>query len=275
MLERSVSIVHPANCFNPGKCTGDRDLHFSGNAGVIELNITAQRERRWLVNQTTRFSVQNSPHCRSPHPYLATIPYLQSSTVNPITMTGRLEGKVAIVTGAGSGYGRGIAKKFVEEGGRVIIAELSEKSGEEAAAELNSTFFLTDVTKKESWRNLLQTVLDKHGQLDIVVNNAGATYLNKPTVDVTEEDFELCMNVNVKSIYLSTNVIVPYFLENKRPGCFIQISSTAALRPRPRLTWYNASKAAVCNASKTMAVEYGPDNIRFNCICPVIGITGM
>ncbi|KAF4159986.1 hypothetical protein CNMCM6936_004169 [Aspergillus lentulus] len=152
-------------------------------------------------------------------------------------MPGRLEGKVAIVTGAGSGFGYGIAKKFVEEGANVIIAELSQQSGEKAAAELNCKFVLTDVTRRESWQELLQATLDAYGKLDIVVNNAGATYSNKPTVQVTDADFDLCMNVNIKSIYLSTSVIVPYFLENNRPGSFIQISSTAALRPRPGLTW--------------------------------------
>lgn len=190
-------------------------------------------------------------------------------------MPGRLEGKVAIITGAGSGFGRGIAKKFTEEGAKVIIAELSKENGEKAAAELNATFVSTDVTKRESWQTLLQTTLETYGQLDIVVNNAGATYRNKPTAEVTDADFDLCMNVNVKSIYLSTNMIAPYFVENKRPGCFIQVSSTAALRPRPGLTWYNASKAAVSNATKAMAVEYGPNNIRFNCVCPVVGSTGM
>ncbi|KAG2414337.1 hypothetical protein HFD88_003528 [Aspergillus terreus] len=188
---------------------------------------------------------------------------------------GRLEGKVAIVTGAGSGFGYGIAKKFIAEGAKVVIAELSRENGQKAAEELGGKYVFADVTSRESWQTLLQTTLESFGQLDIVVNNAGATYHNKPTGEVTDADFDLCFNVNVKSIYLSANVIVPYFEQNNRPGCFIQISSTAGLRPRPGLTWYNASKGAVGIASKTMAVEYGPKKIRFNCVCPVVGSTGL
>ena len=190
-------------------------------------------------------------------------------------MSGRLEGKVAIVTGAGSGFGFGIAKKFAGEGAKVIIAELSQECGEKAATDIGGLLVRTDVTKRESWQSLLDITLETHGKLDIIVNNAGATYHNKPTAEVTDNDFELCMNVNVKSIYLSSSVVVPYFVRTNRRGCFIQVSSTAALRPRPGLTWYNASKAAVSNASKTMAVEYGAKQIRFNCVCPVVGSTGM
>lgn len=190
-------------------------------------------------------------------------------------MPGRLEGKVAIVTGGASGFGRGIATKFVQENAKVIIADLSEESGQKVAQEVNCVFERADVTKRDDWTRLLKKALDLHGQLDVVVNNAGATYANKPTDQVTDEDFDLVMRVNVKSIYLSTSVLLPYFLDNQRKGSFIQVSSTAALRPRPGLTWYNASKAAVSNATKTMAVEYGPKGIRFNAVCPVVGSTGM
>ncbi|KIX06138.1 uncharacterized protein Z518_04112 [Rhinocladiella mackenziei CBS 650.93] len=188
---------------------------------------------------------------------------------------GRLEGKVAIVTGAASGFGKGIATKFVHEGAKVIIADLSAASAEAVAKELGCQFSVADVTQREHWQGLLKTALDHFGGLDIIINNAGATYANKPTAEVTDKDFDLVMDVNVKSIYLSTNVILPYFLENKRPGVFVQVASTAGIRPRPGLTWYNASKAAVSNATKTMAVEYGPQKIRFNAVCPVVGSTGM
>ncbi|KAI1332435.1 3-oxoacyl-reductase [Xylariaceae sp. FL0255] len=188
----------------------------------------------------------------------------------------RLEGKIAIITGGASGFGKGIATKFVEEGAKIIIADLSAEAGQAVASELNGHFVKADVTKRDHWVNLLHESIDKFGKLDIVVNNAGACYSNKATEAVTDDEFDLCFNVNVKSIYLSTSVIVPYFMEKKIAGNFIQVASTAGVRPRPRLTWYNASKAAVINATKTMAVEYGPHQIRMNSVSPVIaGGTGM
>ncbi|KAI1068704.1 hypothetical protein LB507_006211 [Fusarium sp. FIESC RH6] len=190
-------------------------------------------------------------------------------------MSTRLQGKVAIVTGGASGFGKGVAAKFVSEGANVIITDLSKDAGEVVASELNCLFFRADVTKPDDWRAVLSLALEKFNQLDIVVNNAGATYANKPTQDATEADFDLVMNVNVKSVFHSTNILVPYFMKEKRPGCFIQVASTAGTRPRPNLTWYNASKAAVINATKTMAVEYGPHQIRFNSVSPVVGSTGM
>ena len=207
--------------------------------------------------------------------------YLSYSSVyfylvtTPAMAPGRLDGKVAVITGAASGFGKGIATKFVQEGCKVIIADLSEEAGNAAAKELSCSFKRADVTKTADWEGLLAEALKTYGHLDLVVNNAGATYANKATEDVTEKEFDLVMNVNVKSIYISTAVLLPYFLEQGRPGSFIQVASTAALRPRPRLTWYNASKAAVVTATKSLAVEYGPKQIRFNAVSPVVGSTGM
>jgi len=190
-------------------------------------------------------------------------------------MAGRLEGKFAIVTGGGSGFGAGIATKFVQEGAKVLICDLSEENGTKVAQSIGAEFQVANVTKRSDWEAVLKKAIDAFGGVDIIVNNAGATYSNKPTETVKDEEFDLCFNVNVKSIYLSSSVLLPYFMENNRPGCFIQIASTAAIRPRPGLTWYNASKAAVSNATKTMAVEYAPKKIRFNAVCPVVGSTGM
>ncbi|KAK4635565.1 4-formylbenzenesulfonate dehydrogenase TsaC1/TsaC2 [Fulvia fulva] len=191
-------------------------------------------------------------------------------------MPGKLEGKVAIVTGGGGGFGKGIAKKYIEEGAKVVIADFVEDVGQKTAQELRCEFHRTDVTKREDWESLKKFVDDKFQRLDVVINNAGTTYRNKPTGEVTEEEYDKVFTVNVRAIYLSTQVLVPYLQEKKNGGSFITIASTAGLRPRGGLTWYNASKAAVINASKSMAVEYAPDNIRFNSVCPVVGLgTGL
>ena len=179
------------------------------------------------------------------------------------------------VTGGGSGFGAGIATKFVHEGAKVLIADMAVDNGNKVAQSIGAAFLAANVTKRSDWESLLKKAVDEFGGLDIIVNNAGTTYKNKPTEDVTDDDFDLVFNVNVKSIYLSSNVLLPYFMKNNRPGCFIQIASTAGIRPRPGLTWYNASKAAVSNATKTMAVEYGPRKIRFNAVCPVVGSTAL
>lgn len=187
----------------------------------------------------------------------------------------RLAGKVAIITGAASGYGKGIAQKFVDEGAKVVIADLSEEAGQNAARELGCSAFRIDITQQRDWEALLKHTIDTFGALDIVVNNAGTTYKNKPTEQVSMADFDLVFNVNVRSIYLSTSVLIPWFLEQGRAGSFVNVSSTAALRPRPNLTWYNASKAAVSNATKTLAVEYATRGLRFNTVCPGAGNTGL
>jgi NAD(P)-dependent dehydrogenase (short-subunit alcohol dehydrogenase family) len=201
---------------------------------------------------------------------------LLTHPIPTVIMSGnRMRGKVAVITGAASGFGKGIATKFIEEGAQVIIADISDGPGKQAASELGAVFQKVDVTQRPDWEALLAFAMDKFGQLDVVVNNAGASYSNKATTEVTEQEFDLVMNVNVKSIFHSTDVLVPYFLETKRPGCFVQIASTAGIRPRGGLTWYCASKGAVITATKALAAEHGPNQIRFNAVSPVVGVTGM
>jgi 3-oxoacyl-[acyl-carrier protein] reductase len=176
----------------------------------------------------------------------------------------RLKGKVAIVTGAASGFGAGIAKRFAEEGAQVIVNDLSPQ-GEKVAKVIGGRFLQGDVTKSADWAKLVREAGDK---LEIIVNNAGWTHRNKPYLEVSEEEFDKVYAVNVKSVYLSARHAVPVF-RKRGGGVFVNIASTAGVRPRPGLTVYNSSKGAVINMSKSMAAEFGPDKIRVNCVNPV------
>jgi 3-oxoacyl-[acyl-carrier protein] reductase len=177
----------------------------------------------------------------------------------------RLKDKLAIVTGAGSGFGAGIAKRFAEEGARVIVNDIDARGGERVAKEVGGKFVQADVTRTADWEKLVQAA---GPGLDIVVNNAGWTHRNKPYLEVSEADFDKVYAVNVKSVYLSALHAVPVF-RRRGGGCFVNIASTAGLRPRPGLTVYNSSKGAVILMSKSMAAEFGPDKIRVNCVNPV------
>ena len=176
----------------------------------------------------------------------------------------RLKDKIAIVTGAGSGFGAGIARRFAAEGARVIVNDVNPKA-EAVAQEVGGTFVQADVTRSDDWAKLVRAAGDK---LDIVVNNAGWTHRNKPYLEVTEAEFDRVYAVNVKSIYLSAIHAVPVF-RKRGGGCFVNIASTAGIRPRPGLTVYNSSKGAVITMSKSMAGEFGKDRIRVNCVNPV------
>ncbi|MES2980281.1 MAG: SDR family oxidoreductase [Pseudomonadota bacterium] len=185
----------------------------------------------------------------------------------------RLKDKVIIVTGSGSGIGEGIARRLAEEGASVVINDINADAGQQVAAQIvaaggKSAFFAADVTKTDDVRLLVAASVQQFGRLDVMINNAGWTHRNQPALEVSEEDFDRCYAVNVKSIYLSTLHAAPVF-KAQGGGCFINIASTAGLRPRPGLTWYNGSKGAVITTSKSLAAELGPDNIRVNCINPV------
>ena len=190
---------------------------------------------------------------------------------------GQLQGKVAIVTGAAGGFGEGIAKLFIAEGAKVLIVDLDEAKAQSVAARLgaNAKAQRCDVSKGVDVRAAVKACVDAFGTPDIVVNNAGITHTSQSMLDVDEATFDRVFNINVKSIYHMAQAVIPVMREGKKGGSIINIGSTAGIRPRPGLTWYNASKGAVNTASKSMAAELGPENIRVNSICPVMGATGL
>lgn len=186
----------------------------------------------------------------------------------------RLKNKVAIVTGAAQGFGYGIAETFVREGARVAVVDVNLDKAREAARAIGRKAFAVrcDVGKAKSVDAAVERILAKTGQVDILVNNAGISHRNQPMLDVTEQEFDRVFDVNVKSIYLLAKAVVPQF-RKQGGGVICNIGSTAGIRPRPGLAWYNASKGAVNLLSKSMAVELAPDRIRVNAIAPVAGET--
>src|SRR5258706_6442832 len=191
----------------------------------------------------------------------------------------RLGGKVAIVTGAGSGFGEGIAKRFAEEGAKVVVNDIVETGAQRVVREIEASggtavAVIADVSKDGDVKRLVESALQAYGRVDIVVNNAGTTYRNRPMLEVEEDEFDRIYAVNVKSLFLTAKHAVPHF-RRAGAGCFVNIASTAGVRPRPGLTWYNGSKGAAIVTSRSMAAELGPDKIRVNGVNPVIEETGL
>jgi len=191
----------------------------------------------------------------------------------------RLDHKIAIVTGAASGFGAGISHRYAQEGARVVVNDVNVPGADRVAAEIRSAggraaACAGDVSVDADVARLVQFALTEFGGLDVVVNNAGTTHRNQPMLDVPEEVFDRIYRVNVKSLYLTARHAVPHF-RAQRNGAFITIASTAGIRPRPGLTWYNGSKGAAIVTSRSMAAELARDNIRVNVINPVAGETAM
>ncbi|MEQ8442478.1 MAG: SDR family oxidoreductase [Alphaproteobacteria bacterium] len=186
----------------------------------------------------------------------------------------RLKNKVAIVTGAASGFGAGMARRFAAEGAKVIVADITEDAGRAIAADIGDAahFVRCDVTSADDWNAAVATACDKFGRLDIVVNNAGYTHLNRPMLEVAEDEYDRIFAVNVKALYLSAQAALPVF-RAQGGGQFLNIASTAGVRPRPGLVWYNSSKAAAIGVTRSMAIELAPEQIRVNAINPVAGET--
>ena len=188
----------------------------------------------------------------------------------------RLEGKVAIVTGGASGFGRGIAEAFAREGAKVLIADIDTEKAAKVAERIGEAAALVtaDVSQKVDADRMIAAAVKRFGGLDILVNNAGITHKNQSLLTVTEAEFDRIYAVNVKSIYLATLAAVPE-MEKRGGGVIINMGSTAGVRPRPGLTWYNGSKGAVITLTKSMALELAPRKIRVNAINPVMGETGL
>ena len=188
----------------------------------------------------------------------------------------RLNEKTAVITGAGSGFGRGIATRFAREGAQVAVVDINLETAEEVAGEIGDAAFAiqADVSQDADVSRMIQESVRRWGMLDILVNNAGMTHRNRPMTEVSEEEYERIFAVNVKSVFLSARHVVPLMKEQGH-GIILNVASTAGVRPRPGLVWYNTSKGAMMTATKAMAIELAPEKIRVNAINPVAGETGM
>lgn len=186
----------------------------------------------------------------------------------------KIKDKIAIVTGGASGFGAGIARKFIAEGAHVVIADLNMELANELVAELgaNAMAVKVDVSNNESVKNLVAETLKKHETIDILINNAGIGHVPQPLDQLSMSEFDKILAVNVHSVYHTAQHIVP-IMKKAGSGAILNVASTGGVSPRPNLTWYNASKGWMITATKGMAVELAPFGIRVNAINPVAGET--
>ena len=184
----------------------------------------------------------------------------------------RLKNKIAIITGAASGFGKGIAEKFTKEGAKIIMVDINPRLLKKVSNNLSQDYFVADVSKNSSFKSLFKYAYKKYNQIDIFVNNAGITHKPKFMEIVTEKEFDKVFSVNSKSVYFCAKYFVPKMKKVKR-GVILNVASTAGLSPRPKLNWYNASKGWMITATKAMAIELAPYKVRVNAIAPVAGST--
>ncbi len=187
----------------------------------------------------------------------------------------RLAGKIAIVTGGGGGFGEGIARRFAAEGARVVVADRDEAAASRVALQIGGHAIVGDVSEAADVRAMVVAAEQTFGGLDIVVNNAGTTHRNRPMLEVDEAAFDRLYAVNVKSLFHMAHAAVPVLRAQARGGAIVNISSTAGIRPRPGLVWYNGTKGAMNIITQSMAAELAPDRIRVNAVCPVLGATNL
>ena len=186
----------------------------------------------------------------------------------------RLTGKTAIVTGGASGFGAGIVRRFLQEGARVMVADINGTAAADLAQEMgdHAIAHTVDVSNGASVNAMASAAIEAWGHVDILINNAGVTHLPTPLDEVSEADFDRVFNVNMKSVFLTGRALVPHMKE-RGTGAILNVASTAGVSPRPNLNWYNASKGWMITATKAMAVELAPKGIRVNALNPVAGET--
>ena len=184
----------------------------------------------------------------------------------------RLKNKIAIVTGGGSGFGAGIVKKFIQEGAKVVVADINLENAKKVALDTGGFAVEVDVSNSLSFKNLVDKTLEKFGKIEIMVNNAGITHLPNSMEDISEAEFDKIFAVNSKSVFFSAKYLVPK-MTSIGGGNILNVASTAGISPRPNLSWYNATKGWMISATKAMAIELASKRIRVNALAPVAGET--
>ncbi len=184
----------------------------------------------------------------------------------------RLKNKIAIVTGGGSGFGAGIVKKFIQEGAKVVVADINLKNAKKVAMDTGGFAIEVDVSNSSSFKNMVDKTLEKFGKIEIMVNNAGITHLPNSMENISEAEFDKIFAVNSKSVFFSAKYLVPK-MTSIGGGNILNVASTAGISPRPNLSWYNATKGWMISATKAMAIELASKKIRVNALAPVAGET--
>ncbi|MFC4625519.1 glucose 1-dehydrogenase [Daeguia caeni] len=185
-----------------------------------------------------------------------------------------IQDKVVFITGAGSGFGEGMAKLFAAQGAKVVIVDRDKTGAERVAAEIGeqALALTADITNERDVDQAVDKVLDYFGQIDILINNAGVGHRPQAAELVEPDEFDRIVGVNIRGIYLITRKLLPHF-KVRQQGVILNIASTGAGRPRPNLAWYNATKGWVVSVTKALAIELAPHKIRVVALNPVAGQT--